>query len=147
MHSSFLASAKQSVQRWRWRVSEKSESPKIGRDPYKLPELSSFQDQARIQQRGRSKSKKTTWAEFISRSGQFSTTWPYEVATWAEFISRSGQGSATWPYVSNVSSFQDQARVQQREFISRSGRNVAVREQREFISRSGQGSTMWPYEV
>ena len=35
----------------------------IGRDPFKLPELSSFQDQARVQQR-----------EFISRSGQGSTT-------------------------------------------------------------------------
>ena len=50
----------QTVQR-RWRrVSEKSESPEIGRYPFKLPELSSFQDKARIQQRGLTKSKKAT---------------------------------------------------------------------------------------
>ena len=31
-----------------------------------------------------------------------------------EFISRSDQGSTTWPYASNASSFQDKAWVQQR---------------------------------
>ena len=44
----------------------------------KLPELSSFQDQARVQQRGRTKSKKAAWAEFISISGHSSTMWLFE---------------------------------------------------------------------
>ena len=90
-----------------------------------------------VQQHGRTKSKKGTWAEFISRSGQ---------------------GSATWLYVSNVSSFQDQTRVQQCgrmwatwvHFKIRPGfNNVAVPSLKrrfawaEFISRSGQDSAMW----
>ena len=36
------------------------QSPEIGRDPFKLPELSSFQDKAWVQQRGLTKSKKAT---------------------------------------------------------------------------------------
>ena len=68
--------------------------PKKGaaRSLKRLPELSSFQD--RVQQRGRSKSKKATWAEFISRSGQGSTTWPFKVLkgylSWVHFKIRPG---------------------------------------------------------
>ena len=64
----------------------------IGPSPQRV-ELSAYSLKTTVQQHGRTKSRK---------------------ATRAEFISRSGQGSTTWPYVSNVSSFQDQIRVQKR---------------------------------